>query len=138
MNAVVHQLSESTPDCIDIYSILGEPEDPSSSWNEVKSAQLSGYDYIFLSAKINSKLANKTSLSELLVELFQLLETKLDRAKIFIDTDSALSKPEFASFDVNWVSGRVKDFRISPVKNLEQKEFIRTLYEYSGMLIGTA
>ncbi len=136
MNAV-ETLTPYTEDT-DIYSVLGEPGDPASDWNELRCAELSGYDYIFLSAKVNSKLANKTSLSEFIIDVYQLMETTHDRAKLFIYSPSSVGKPEFASFEVNWKSGMVKDFHVTPIKSLGQKEFIRTIFDHSGMLAGAA
>lgn len=136
MNALepLVQYSQDT----DIYSLLGEPEDPSSDWSELRCAQLSGYDYIFLSAKINSKLANKTSLSEFINDVYQIMQTTHDRAKLYIYSSSSVGKPEFAGFEVNWKGGIVRDFHVSPIKNLGQKEFIRTIFDHSGMLAGVA
>ncbi len=122
----------------DIFSVLGEPEDPSSDWSELRCAQLSGFDYIFLSAKINSKLANKASLSEFIMDVYQVMESSHERAKLFIYSPRPGGRPEFASVDVNWRSGLVKDFHIKPVQNPGQKEFIRTLFEHSGMMAGVA
>lgn len=122
----------------DIYTILGEPEDPNSNWADLRYAQLSSYDYIFLSAEINSKLANKISLSEFMNDVYQIMQTCSERAKMFIYSQNALSKPEFATFNLNWQNGSVKDFHISPLKDVEQKNFIRTLFDHSGMLIGNA
>tara|TARA_R110000868_G_scaffold365697_1_gene628594 strand:+ start:811 stop:1221 length:411 start_codon:yes stop_codon:yes gene_type:complete len=122
----------------DIFSVLGEPEDPSSDWNELRCAQLSGFDYIFLSAKINSKLANKASLSEFILDLYQVMESSHDRAKLYIYSPTTSGRPEFACVQVNWANGLVKDFHISPIKNPGQREFIRTLFEHSGMMAGVA
>ena len=139
MNASMHNLmQQGDSKGTDIYSVLGEPDDPSSDWGELRCAQLSGYDYIFLSRRVNSKLANKTSLSEFIIDVYQIMETSHDRAKLFIYSDSALGKPEFAAFHVNFKNGEVREFHISPIKNLEQKEFIRTIFDHSGMLVGSA
>jgi len=140
MNANMFSLepAQDYVELTDIFTVLGEPEDPSSYWKELRFASLSGYDYIFISRNINSKLANKTSLSELLIEIYQLVETNHDRAKIFIYSDSNIGKPEFACFSINWKGTHIRDFKINPINNLEQKEFIRTIYEHSGVLVGTA
>lgn len=137
MNTTARDLQDIT-EGTDIYSVLGEPEDPGSDWHELRSAQLSGNDYIFLSARINTKLANKSSLTEFVLDIYQIMETSNERAKIFIYSEHILGKPEFAEFSVNWSHGEVKDFHIRPVKNLEQKEFIRTIFEHSGQLVGAA
>ncbi|WP_086931819.1 hypothetical protein [Agarilytica rhodophyticola] len=122
----------------DIYTILGEPHDPASHWAELRYAQLSSYDYIFLSANINSKLANKTALSDFMNEVYQIMETCHERAKVFIYSQQTLTSPEFASFTINWQDEQIKDFHINTIKDVEQKNFIRTLFDHSGMLIGNA
>lgn len=137
MNGTIHELS-AVSEGTDLYSVLGEPDDPNSDWEELKCAQLSGYDYVFLSRRINKKLANKTSVSEFILDLYQILETSHERAKIYIYSASHVGKPEFASFEVNWKRGTVSDFHVRPIQNLEQKEFIRTIFDHSGMLIGQA
>ncbi len=136
MNAVepVDYYSENT----DIYSVLGEPEDPASDWNELRCAQMSGNDFIFLSSRINSKLANHTTLSEFILDLFQIMESTRERAKMYIYQKSHFGKPEFAEVEVNWKNGLVRDFHITPVKNLGQKDFIRTIFDHSGLLMGEA
>lgn len=137
MNTSAQEL-HNMPEGTDIYSVLGEPEDPTSDWHELRSAQLSGNDYIFLSARVNTKLANKSSLTEFVLDIYQIMETCNERAKIFIYSEHVLGRPEFAEFQVNWHHGEVKDFHIRPVKNVAQKEFIRTIFEHSGQLMGAA
>ncbi len=137
MNAYIQETQRAS-EGTDLYSVLGEPEDPNSDWDELKCTQLSGYDYVFLSRRINKKLANKTTLSEFILDVYQILETSHERAKIYIYSSNNIGKMEFAGFDINWKRGTVSDFHITPVKNVEQKKFIRTLFEHSGMLVGEA
>ncbi|MFL0809256.1 MAG: hypothetical protein K6L76_02460 [Agarilytica sp.] len=136
MNAV-----EQMPDVFqgtDIYSVLGEPADPSSNWGEMRCTQLSGYDYIFLSSKVNSKLASLTTLSEFVSDIYHMMQTSPDRAKIFIYSHSPAGTTEFAAFEVTWKNGEIRDFSIRPIKNMGQKEFINTIFDHGDMLVGAA
>jgi len=138
MKASTHDFFQNEKERTDLYSVLGEPEDPCSDWSELRFTQLSGYDYIFLSGRINSKLANKSTLNEFINDVYQITESSQERAKIFVYLDTMVGRPEFAAFHVNVVQGEVRDFHINPIKNLEQKEFIRTIFNHSGMLVGSA
>lgn len=137
MSSLAHDLSPANHES-DLYSILGEPEDPNSDWSEIRFAQLAGYDYMFISSRVNRKLANKSTMSEFILDAYQVMETTHERAKIYIYTQNNLGRPEFASFDINWRSGEVKEFHIRPIKNLDQKDFIRTIFDHSGMMVGSS
>lgn len=119
----------------DLFSILGEPGDPNSDWSEIRFAQLAGHDYMFISTRVNRKLANKSTMSDFILDAYQIMGTTHEKAKIYIYVDHPFQKPEFAFFDINWFHGEVKEFHIRPVKNLDQKEFIRTVFEHSGLLL---
>lgn len=122
----------------DIFSVLGEPADPTSCWSEMRCTQLSGYDYIFLSSKVNSKLASLDTLSEFVSDIYHMMQTSPDRAKLFIYTYSPVGTVEFAAFEVNWKNGEIRDFNIRPIKNMGQKEFINTIFDHGDMLVGAA
>lgn len=122
----------------DVYSVLGEPQDPNSDWAELRMIRLAGYDYLFISHRLNTKLVNCTQLNEFLLDLYPIMATNGERAKIFIYSNSESGKPEFSALDINYRNGKLREFHVSTIKNLRQKEFIRTIFEHSGMLVGTA
>ena len=125
---------ESFSETVDIYTLLGEPDEPTSHWNELRIAQLQAFDYIYFSSRINTKLAGKTALQSFLIDVFQIAETRADRAKIFIYLEKGMAKPDFFEFRLSWTGNKIKEFHIENIDNPKNKEFIRTMFEYSSGL----
>lgn len=134
---VSQNFDESFSETIDIYTLLGEPGDPNSHWNELKIAQLQAFDYIYFSSRINTKLAGKTALQAFLMDVFQLADSRADRAKIFIFVEKTMGKPDFFEFQISWAGNKVKEFKIQNIDNPKNKEFIRTMFEYSSGMFET-
>ncbi len=135
---VLQKYEEHFEPSVDIYSILGEPEDPKSSWSDLRIAQLQGFDYIYFSSKINTKLACKTALQEFLIDLFQIADSKSDRARVFIYMENSIGTPEFFAFNLSWYGNKIREFKIDTIDNPRNKEFIRTMFEYSSLVMTVA
>ncbi|VUD47289.1 hypothetical protein TDB9533_00997 [Thalassocella blandensis] len=134
---VSQNFEETFSETVDIYTLLGEPGDPKAFWGELKVVQLQGFDYIYFSSKINTKLAGKTALQAFLIDVFQLADTRAERAKIFIYVENTIGKPDFFEFRISWAGNKIKEFNIENIDNPKNKEFIRTMYDYSSGILET-
>lgn len=131
------QIQEKFEQTVDIYSLLGEPSEVGSAWNELKIARLQGFDYIYFSSNINKKLACKTALQAFLSDLFLMADTHEERAKIFIYMEKADGSRDYFEFLINWTGKKIKDFHINSIDNPKNREFIRTLFDYSSGIYET-
>jgi hypothetical protein len=133
-----HDLMQQDLKGLDFNSIIGEPGDPNSAWHELRLAELSGCDYIFLSRRLGRKLKYRETLQDFILEIYDLLDSGPDRTRFFIYSVNNMGREEFDALNFTWKQGNFRDFNISTIKNIEQKEFIRTIYDHSALLLGPA
>ncbi len=115
----------------DIYSVLGEPDDPASYWKELRFFSTPDTDYIFISRKLNTMLAAKSSIAEFIIDVLQVFETQVERTELYIYAKSEVATVDFAAVKFRWMGGTVQDFHIVPVKLVKEKRALHACYDDS-------
>jgi len=135
MNAQA-DLAEPIEKFVDFNTLLGDPTNPCSHWNELRCAELSGCDYLFISRELSTKLTDRATLKEFIIEIYDLLNTGPERSRFFIYSENELGRFEFNALHFSWRDGQFREFNISAIKNIDQKDFVRTIFDHSAYLLG--
>lgn len=113
--------------------IFGDIEDITSSWHEMRLAEMNGVDYLFVPALLSEHLQSPAALQDFLMKAQFLVDTSLERVSII--TFSNNLNPKFERYTVQWQSERARSFTVQNLEHSPQAEFIRILFDHSEDLI---
>lgn len=115
----------------DVFSVLGDPEDPNSDWSQVRYTEMVGSDYIFLNEEIVAAFQCANALQAFLLDIFLLIGSSPDRAQLLTVKTSDNGKPSFATLNTSWNNGNLEKIILDTHPVDKTDTFVHTLYEHS-------
>ncbi len=101
-------------------------------WSNLRYAELSGADYIFIPSQINPKLNDPTFLNSVLPRIYEVADSEPGRAKLYVVNDR-FEMPSFYTLSVETKSGgRISGTSLEAINSREQVKFMHTLYSHSA------
>lgn len=123
----------SQPPGVD-YLVL-ELTDPKSVWYDIRLAEMSGCDYIFVPQYLFSAFDEIYPLQEFLINLESISNTRATRAKLIgykQDSDNLL---HFERIVIDWAGDIALCWRKESLEFSPQLEFIEMLFEHSEAFV---
>lgn len=120
-----------------LETFLNELTDPDSVWYDLKVAEMSGCDYVFVPDAVCRQLATSKSVQIFLKKIHTILGSHKSRTVMISYWHDRYQQLHFERFNVQWTSGMVTKVSKALLDGNSQLDFIRMLFEHSEPLICT-
>jgi len=107
----------------------------SSEFFEIRVAEMSGFDYIFLPMAFCDQIIDFVMLQELMISVQDVLGSELDRMILVGVEEAANGDLILDRYNIDWSESMIVDCCRSALNETPQYDFVRMLQEHSSPLL---
>ncbi len=116
---------------------IGELSNTSSIWYDLKVAEMSGCDYLFVPDAICRQFSCAKSIQNFLNKIQAILGSHRTRTTVVAFWHDRYQLLHFERYSIQWSNGVAQQLQKELLDDSPQLDFIRMLYEHSEPLIST-
>lgn len=114
---------------------LGELADRRSLWYDLRVAEMSGQDYVFVPDAVCRQLNTVRTVTNFLTNIQTILGSSKTRTLLISYWHDRYREQHFEKYRVEWIDGAVAGLRRELLDGSPQFDFIKMLFEHSEKLI---